>query len=110
MALCRGLNEITQQRAGSSSWPLGGTQCMCIPFLSLSMVPDTRPSKYLIWRQEGVGCRKTLGVSGEHSWNGCLGTLQAGTLVSEPGEVSWMAGEAVLRVSWRNQDSIGGLK
>lgn len=64
-------------------------------------------TKYLIRRQEGVRCRKTLGVSGEHSWNGCLGMLQAGTSESEPGEVPWMA---VLGVPWRNQDSIGGLK
>lgn len=86
---------------------------MCIPFLSLpflSLSTAGHKTKYLTRRQEGVGCRKTLGVSGEHSWNGCVGTLQAGTQVSEPGGVSWTAGEAVLRVSRRNQDSVGGLK
>lgn len=100
MALCRGLNEITQQRAWASSWPLGGTSvCALLSCHSLSCHSPRCPTQDLIRRQEGVRCRKTLGVSGEHSWNGCLGMLQAGTSESEPGEVPW-----------RNQDSIGGLK
>lgn len=56
MALCRGLNEITQQRAWASSWPLGGTSvCGLLSCHSLSCHSPRCPTQDQVPDQEAGG-------------------------------------------------------